>query len=146
MSPAMKELLGERPTFIDGHGELGFANVKGPGRFARVDDWIVSSSGEDLTIVGAEQFGEIYEEVDVTGRPMPPTDEEHEANALMFVRGLDALLVDSLRLSREDQPNLFHERDRLLNRLRQLCDDERYIAALRERHRIRNLFAKELTP
>ena len=62
MTPEMKELLGERPISIDGDRQLVFANAKGPGRFARVGDWIVSFSGEDLGLVGADEFRDAYEE------------------------------------------------------------------------------------
>ena len=63
MTPEMKELLGERAISIDGDRQLVFANAKGPGRFARVGDWIVSFSGEDLGLVGADDFRDAYEEV-----------------------------------------------------------------------------------
>ena len=63
MTPEMKELLGERTISIDGDRQLVFSNSKGPGRFACVGDWVVSFSGEDLTLVGADEFRNAYEEV-----------------------------------------------------------------------------------
>ena len=67
MSPEITELLGDHLISVD-EDELVFANAKGPGRFARKGDWIGSSSGEDLFVIGDAQFRKIYEEVDETGR------------------------------------------------------------------------------
>ena len=71
MTPAMTALVGERKISVGSDRQLAFANEKGCGRFACVGDWIVSFSGEDLTVVGAEQFGNIYEEVDGSDSTMP---------------------------------------------------------------------------
>ena len=146
MTPAMTALVGERKISIDSDRQLVFANEKGCGRFARVGDWIVSFSGEDLTVVGDDQFGKTYEEVDETGRPMPSSDAEHEAAGQEFVRALDVLLIAGLKLSRAEHPSIFHERDRLMSTLRYLFEDQAYTAARRERHQIRDKIAKDLTP
>ena len=146
MTPELTELVGDRMISIDGDRQLVFANAKGPGRFACVGDWLVSSSGEDLTAIGDDQFGKIYEAVDETGRPMPPTDEQHEVAGREFVRELDVLLLAGLKLSREEHPSIFRDRDRLVRTLRHLFEDQAYTAARRERHRIRDTIAKELTP
>ena len=68
MTPEITELLGAHLISVD-KDELVFANVKGPGRFARKGDWIGSSSGEDLFVIGDAQFRKIYEEVDGTRDP-----------------------------------------------------------------------------
>ena len=63
MTLEMRALIGERSIWIDGDRQLMFGNAKGPGRFARVGDWVVSLSGEDLSLVGADEFRNAYEEV-----------------------------------------------------------------------------------
>ena len=63
MTSEMTELLGDRHISVDGDRQLVFANAKGPGRCARAGDWIVSFSGEDLGLVGADEFHDAYEEV-----------------------------------------------------------------------------------
>jgi hypothetical protein len=136
LTPDMTALIGDRLFHVDGDRQLVFGNAKGCGRFACVGDWIVSSSGEDLTVIGNEVFERVYEEVDDTGRSLPPTDAEYELTSRSFVRELDALLVEGLRLSRKEHPNIFLGRDRLLNRVRCLLDDERYRASYREQRRI----------
>ncbi len=147
MTPEMAELVGDQHgAHVDGNRQIVFHNPKGPGRFAREGDWLVSTSGEDLTVVGDDVFRTTYEEVDENGRALSSTDEEHEAAGREFVGELDALLVKSLKLSREEHANVFRERDRLLQRLRHLFDDVRYTAMRQERHRIRNQIAKDLTP
>lgn len=144
MSAEMTELVGEHKVSIDGDRQLIFHNAKGPGRFARVGDWMVSSSGEDITVVGDDVFRTTYEEV-AAGRSTP-TDEEHRVAGQDFVRDLDVLLVEGLKLSREEHPDMFRERDRLIRTLSALLADQSYTAARRERHRIRNKIVEDLTP
>ena len=145
MVPKVRALLGERPISIDGDRQLVFSNAKGPGRFARMGDWIVSFSGEDFSLVGADEFRNAYDEVDETGRVLP-SDAEHEAAAREFVRELDMLLIAGLKLSREESPDIFRARDRLVHRVRHLLDDERYTSANRERQRIKEKIVKDLIP
>jgi len=132
MTAEMAALLGERTKPFIKDRELVFSNVKGPGRFARPGDWIVSTSGEDLAVIGDDVFRKDYEEIDET---------EQE-----FVRELDALLVAGLKLSREEHATIFRERDRLIRTLSGLLADQSYTAAHRERHRIRNKIVEDLTP
>ncbi len=148
MSPDVTAVLELRTSHVKvgDNQALEFAGHRWPGRIARLGDWICATPDGDLILVGDEEFRATYEEVDMTGSTLPPTDEEHEANARDFVKELDALLVAGLKLSREEHTAIFRERDRLLSRLRHLFDDERYNAARRERHRIRNKIAQELTP
>lgn len=141
LSPDVVELVGQREVHVDDDRQLIFSNDKGPGRFAQVGDWIYSTSGEDLSLMGDDQFRKIYEEIEST-----PMDEEHEAAAQALVRELDVLLVAGLKLSREDHPDIFRDRDSIQRHLRGLLEDHAYIVARRERHRIRNQIAKELTP
>jgi hypothetical protein len=145
----MAELVGPRMIQVTQDRLLAFRNSKGPGRAASVGDWIVSTSGEDLAIVGDTEFREDYEEIDEIGRPLP-TDEEHEAASQAFVRELDSLLVAGLKLSREEHATIFRERDRLIRTLSGLLADQSSTTARRERHRITNtlvdLLAKELRP
>ena len=143
MTSDVTELVGERKISIDGDiHQL----VLGNGWYARVGDWIVSSSGEDLTVIGDEVFRKVYEEIDETARSMPPSDAEHEAAGQEFARELDVLLLAGLKLSREEHPSIFRERERLMCTLHHLFEDQAYTAARRERHRIRNKIAEELTP
>lgn len=141
MMPAVMELIGQRKVHVD-NNQL----ILGNGWFARVGDWIMSTSGEDLTVIGDEVFRRIYEEVDDAGRAVPPTDDAHDAAIANFVRELDVLLLAGLKLSREDHPSIFNERSRLARSLGRLLEDEAYTAAREERHRIRDKIAKELTP
>lgn len=141
MTPDVAELIGERKAHIDGDRQL----VRSNGWYARVGDWINSMFGEDLSVIGDEVFRKIYEEVDETGRARP-SDDEHEAAGREFVRELDVLLVAGLKLSRDEHPDIFRDRDLILRHLRNLLEDHAYTAARRERHRIRNQIAKELTP
>lgn len=146
MTPDVAELVDDQHLIsVDHNDQLVFHNSQGPGRFARVGDWLLSSSGEDLTVIGDEQFHKIYEEVDENRRSLS-TDEEIEDEAKKLVVALDAILVAGLRLSREGNPDIFRERDRLMHRMRHLFDDVRYTSARQERHRIRNKIAEELTP
>lgn len=145
LTTEMQELLADRESRVDGN-QLVFSNAKGPGRCASVGDWICSASGEDLTLVDDDAFRARFEEVDETGRPLPPTDDEHEANAQLLLRELDVLLLAGLKLSREDHPTIFGARDRLARSLRRLLEDEAYAAARDERRRIRDRITKELTP
>lgn len=148
MTPEVTELIGARIFHVEAMRQLVFANAKGPGRFVSVGDWIVSSSGEDLGVFGDQVFQTLYEEADETGRVLP-TDDEHEAAGREFVQELDALLIDGLKLSREEHPKIFRGRDRLWNRVRCLLDDERYKASKREQQRVLEKIAtivKELTP
>lgn len=145
MTPEMTELVGVHKVYIDGDHQLVFSNMKGPGRFAREGDWMISTSGEDLSVIGDDVFRKTYEEVDEAGRARP-TDEEHEVAGQDFVRELDVLLLAGFKLSREEHPSIFRERDRLVRILRGLFEDQAYTAARRERHRIRNKIAEDLTP
>ena len=150
MTPDVAELIGQRKIQVDGDRRLVFDNAKGPGRFVCVGAWIgirqsLSSSGDDLTVVSDDVFRKGYEEIDETGRQMP-TDAEHEAAGRDFVRELDVLLIAGLKLSREEHPSIFHERDRLVRTLRHLFEDQAYTAARKERHRIRNKIVEDLTP
>lgn len=146
MTPEMTALVGEQHlVHVDSNRQLVFSNAKGPGRFAREGDWIISTSGEDLTVIGDDVFRTAYEEVDETVRATP-TDAEHEAAGQDFVRELDVLLVAGLKLSREEHANIFRERDRLIRTLSGLLADQSYTAARRERHRVRDKIAKDLTP
>lgn len=74
MTPDVAELIGERKAHIEVDRQL----VLGNGWYARVGDWINSASGEDLSVIGDEVFRKIYEEVDETGRALPPNDDERE--------------------------------------------------------------------
>jgi hypothetical protein len=140
-TPELIELLGQRGHFNAETGQLEL----GSGWYARPSDWILSASGEDLSVISDEVFRQIYEEVDETGRVMP-SDDEHEAAGQKFVRELDVLLLAGLKLSREEHPSIFRGRDRLVSMLRHLFEDQAYTAARRERHRIRDKIAKDLTP
>lgn len=140
MTLDVAELIGEHKAHVDDDRQLELGN----GWYARVGDWINSTSGEDFAVIGDEVFRKIYEEVDETGRVLPPTDDEHEAAGREFARELDALLVEGLRLSREEHPSIFRGRDRLLHRVRSLLDNERYTAACRERQRIKERIVKEI--
>ena len=133
------ELLGERGHYNADSQQLELGN----GWYARIADWICSTSGEDLTVIGNEVFLKIYEEVDETERVLPSNDE-HETAGREFVQELDALLIEGLRLSREMHPNIFRGRDRLVRRMYSLLDDERYTAARRERQRIKEQIVKEI--
>lgn len=148
-TPELLELLGQRGHYNSDTGQLEL----GHGWYVRVGDWICSASGEDFAVIGDEVFRSIYEEVDATGRAAPPTENEHgfgvfdgEIAAQRIIRELDVLLLASLKLSREEHPAIFRDRDSILRKLRRLLEDQAYTAARRERHRIRNLIAKELTP
>jgi hypothetical protein len=143
MSEELAELIGQRKVrVVDDNQQL----VLGNGWFARVGDWIMSTSGEDITVIGDDVFHKTYDEVDEAGRVLPPTDDEHEAAAQSLIRDIDELLVTGLRLTREDQPNVFRARDLVLRKFRLLLEDHTYTVARRERHRVRDRIVKELTP
>jgi hypothetical protein len=148
MTPEMTALLElQHSVHIDSARQLVFANATGPGRFAREGDWIVSSSGEDFTVIGDEVFRNVYEEVDETARALlPPTDDEHEAAGKEFVQKLDDLLAAGLRLTREEHRAIFRDRDQLVRCLRHLLEDHAWVAARREQARIREKIIKELWP
>lgn len=138
-TPELYELLGERGHYNADSQQLELGN----GWYARIGDWICSTFGDDLTVIGNEVFSKIYEEVDETGRVLPSNDE-HETAGREFIQELDALLIEGLRLSREEHPSLFRGRDRLVRRMYSLLDDERYTAARRERQRIKEQIVKEI--
>lgn len=146
LTSEMSELLGPRDISVNGDRQLIFGNAKGPGRFARIGNWMVSSSGEDLTVIGDDVFRRDYEVVDESGRRLPPTDDQHDAAAREFVRELNVLLCTGLKLSPEDHPDIFRERERLVHTLAGLFVDQSYIAARKERDRIRNLIIEETKP
>lgn len=133
------ELLGQRGRFNAESGQLEL----GSGWYARTGDWICSASGEDLSVLSDKVFCEIYEEVDESDR-VPPTDNEHEAACQAFVRVLDVLLLAGLKLSREEHPSVFRERDRLVRTLHGLLEDQAYLAARSERQRIKERIVKEI--
>lgn len=143
VTPEVKELLGGRPITVMGDRQLGFSNTTGPGRCAGLGDWICSTSGEDLFVVGDDAFRATYEEVDETCRPLP-TDAEHEAAALDLIREIDAVLVAGLKLSREDHATIFRDRERIMRTLRHLFEDQAYTAARRERQRIKDRIVKDI--
>ena len=148
MSPEVSAVLGPRATHVEVGADrtLKFAGQQGYGRVAQVGDWIYSTSGEDLSLVGDEQFRSSYEEVDEDGRLARPTEDEHEAAANEFVRELDALLLAGLKLSKEEHPDIFRERERLMRKLRHLFEDQSYNASRRTRREIRERIVKDLTP
>ena len=74
MTPEITELISGHLISID-DGQLTFANAKGPGRFASKGDWIGSSSGEELFVIGDAQFRKIYEEVVDKDDPKHITDQ-----------------------------------------------------------------------
>jgi hypothetical protein len=141
MTPDVTELTGQRKVHVEGDRQL----ILGNGWYARVGDWIMSTP-EGVSVIGDEVFRRIYEEVDETGRVVTPTDDEHEAAGREFVRELDALLVATLRLSREEHPSTFRDRDALVRNLRHLLEDHAYVAVRRELARIRVKITKELWP
>ena len=142
-TPELIELLGDRGHYNADSQQLELGN----GWYARVGDWITSTSGEDLAVIGDETFRKIYEEVDESGRVLLPSDDEHEAAGREFVRELDVILIAGLRLSREDHhPMIFRDRDRLVRTLRRLLEDHAWTAARRERQRVREKIVKELEP
>ena len=142
MTPDVQELIKGRGGTVrfDEQQQLQL----GSGWYARVGDWIYSMSGEDLSVIIDEVFSKTYEEVDDAGRVMPPSAAEHEQAGREFVQQLDALLADSLRLSREGHPEIFQRRDQLTRTLRRLLEDHAYVAAQRELARIRNKINKDL--
>jgi hypothetical protein len=146
ITPDLRELAGDRDLRVDDDRQLMFANAKGPGRFAGVGDWIVSTSGEDLFAIGDEVFRAVYEEVDRTGLSLSPTDAEVDKSYTEFVQKLDTLLVDALRLSSEAHHGIWRDRTTLLTKLRHLLEDHGYTAARRELARIRDKITKELWP
>jgi len=140
MTSDVAELVGQRKVHVEGDRQL----VLGAGWFARVGDWIYSTSGEDLSVISDEVFRNVYEEVDETGRVLPPTNDEHEAAGKEFVQKLDDLLAAGLRLTREEHRAIFRDRDQLVRCLRRLLEDHAWVAARREQARIREKIAKEL--
>ena len=117
MTSEMKELLGERSISIDGDRQLVFANAKGPGRFARVGDWVVSFSGEDLTLVGADEFRNAYEEVEqeLHVSAMGRAAEQNARPSLRTCPGCDrrfAMLYICERCGRCDAQDLPRDADR----------------------------------
>lgn len=138
----VQELIGDRSAQIDTDRRL----ILGNGWFVPVGAWVVSASGEDLFPIGEDDFRQTYEETDATGRARPPTDAEHDAAAREFGRQLDVVLLAGLKLTREEHPSIFRDREQLLRALRHLLEDQSYTAARHERHRIRDKIAKELTP
>lgn len=137
MTPEVRDLVGDHAPHVDDQGQLFLDN----GRFVRVGEWI---QGPQLVPVDNEQFRRLNEEVDEAGRPVSPTDEEHEAAGTAFVQALDSLLVEGLRLSAGDHSSIFRERDVLVRRLRHLLEDHAYVAERRERARIRERIAQEI--
>ena len=132
---------GDRSVVIDAQQQLRL----GSGWYVRVGDWICSTSGEDLSVISAETFRELYEEVDETGRAMPPTDAEHEAAGLAFVLKLDALLITGLRLSSDQHPSIFRDRDMIVRELPvRLLEDHAWVSARRERQQIKERLTKDL--
>lgn len=148
MTPDVQDLLDHRAEGIVRNEDirvvaeylkLGKSWSAGPG------DWIVSTP-DGLTATSDDLFRATFEEIDEASRVVLPTDEEHEAAGQAFTKKLDALLVEGLRLSSEVHAGIWRDRNSLLSLLRGLLDDQAYVAARHERHRIRNMIAKELTP
>jgi len=143
MTTEVRDLLGGRAVNVVEARQL----VLGSGWYASVGDWILSSSGEDLSVISDEVFRRRYEEVDEGGRApssAPPTDDEHEAAFQEFVGKLDALLVAALRLSPSSHPGIWRDRNALLAFSRRLLEDHSYVAARRERQRIKEKIVKDL--
>lgn len=146
MTAELKALLGDRFLSIDEKQLLIFGAGKGPSRAAAVGDWVGSASGEDLFPIGDEQLHKIYEEVTEAGRPLPPTDAEHDMEYQAVLQKLDDLLVNALRLSPEAHPGIWRDRNKIVSVLRDLLHEHGYVAERRERLRIRKLIDEKLTP
>lgn len=145
MTAELQALLGDHFLTIDEKQQLIFGNAKGPSRGAVVGDWIGSISGEDFPI-GDEQLHKIYEEVTETGRALPPTDAEHDAEYQAFMQKLDDLLVTALRLSPEAHPGIWRDRNKIVSTLRDLLHEHAWVAERNERLRIRKMIDEKLTP
>ena len=115
----------------------------GNGWYARPTDWILSATGEDITVLSDDVFRRVYEEVDAQTRERP-TDAEHEAAGKEFVAKLDTLLATGLRLSPDQHPGIFLERNALVYELRRLLEDHAYVVARRELQRLKDKIARDL--
>ena len=56
ITPDVTELVGQRKVHVDGERQLIFSNDKSPCRFALARDLIHSKSGENMLLMGGEQF------------------------------------------------------------------------------------------
>ena len=137
------ELLGERQFFVDG-GLLILGHVE-RGWPVRVGDWI-RVIGKEISAMSSDAFSSTCEEVDESGRPLSKTDAEQAASVADFVYELDALLLTGLKLTSAEHPGIFEERARLKRRLFRLLEEQTCTAATRERHRVREKIARDLTP
>jgi hypothetical protein len=145
MTPELQAFLQGRAEHVSvSESRLHFAGARGPGRAADRGDWIMWSS-EGLVPVGDADIKRLYNEVDAAGHAIA-TDEEIDAYYGEFVRKLDAILVDALRLAKDAHPAIWRDRNNLLSMLRHVFEDVRYSAARRELARIREKITKELWP
>jgi hypothetical protein len=71
-TPELVELLGQHGHYNADSQQLELGN----GWYARVGDWILSASGEDVTVIGDEVFRKIYEEINAAGSALLPTDSD----------------------------------------------------------------------
>jgi hypothetical protein len=141
LTPDVYDLVGDRGV-VDLRVEAQQQLALGSGWYARLSDWICVTN-EGLCVISDETFRKIYEEVDETGRAVPPTDAEHEVAGLAFVLKLDALLVTGLRLSSDQHPSIFRDRDMIVRELRRLLEDHAWVAARRERQQIKERLTKD---
>jgi hypothetical protein len=105
------------------------------GMYANIGDWICASPDGELFVVENTKFHELYEEIDEAGQP-PPT-AEHEGAVQLLTQGLDTLLIRGLRLSLEENPSIFRERDELLQKFHRLLADTSRAAVRHEQQRIK---------
>ena len=137
-TPELIELLGE-------HGHFSTNSLKGTelrlgsGGYVLPGYWICSSSGEDFMVLSTEQLHDRYEEVHAG----PTTQKAHEEAALEFLKQIDALLVEGLKLSPEQHTKVFRDRNRLVDQLRELLTHQTWLGQ-REAQDLRNRIRKEL--
>lgn len=133
----LKELLGDRQVYVEAKDRfrLTWLNLGSNRMVADVGDWIVSSGkGKDIAIVTNAAFRDAFEEVTVESNA--PTADAHEAAGRAFVVAMDKLILESLKLTREDYPQIFHDRDRLARQFRELLRDHAWHAAEEEKQRL----------
>jgi hypothetical protein len=64
-------------------------------------------------------------------------NDKHEQDAQEFVRAVDTILIEGLRLSKEEHPDIFRKRSELLHDLRGLLSDAHWRGRKAEQKRLR---------
>jgi hypothetical protein len=110
----------------------------------QLDAEIERAENAETALKAPEVHWECQQRIDALEAARWPTADEHTADVRTFVDGVDAILIDGLRLSREAHPNIFRASNELERKLRHLLEDHAWTAARSECQRIKERIVKEI--